>query len=142
MKDTMATTMEDNHPQRTEFEDKEIDRILQNRKMEEYKKNQQIRQIEEQLQLEITASSRNRYDRDTSDTQSRNRASMESDRLRNSSDPYDYKRGYLIEELRRLEEEKYDNERERLIEELRRAKEEREANAQKLIKEQMEKEEI
>lgn len=142
MKDTMATTMEDNHPQRTEFEDKEIDRILQDRKMEEYKKNQQIRQIEEQLQLERTASSRNRYDRDTSDTQSRNRASMESDRLRNSSDPYDYKRGYLIEELRRLEEEKYDNERERLIEELRRAKEEREANAQKLIKEQMEKEEI
>lgn len=142
VKETLATTVEDNYPRRMEYEDKEFDRRLEDRRMEEYKKTQQIRQIEEQLQLERTTSSRNRYNRDTSDTQNRNRTSMESDGIRNSSDPYDYKRGYLIEELRRLEEEKYDNERERLIEELRRAKEQREADAQRLLKEQMEKEEI
>lgn len=149
MKETLETKTEDTHPcplNQREYEDnienREKLRLEEDRRIEEFKKSQQIRQIEDELQIDRGATSRRQYDNYNYDSQSQSRSSLDTGKSRNSSNPYEYKRGYLIEELRRLEEEKYDNERERLIEDLRRAKEEREADAQRLIKEQMEKEEI
>lgn len=149
IKEPLATDNGDNHPNSTLQRDhhelsehEEHDVRIEDRRIEDFNKSQQIRQLEEQLQLERGASIRSRYERDNYYSQSQSRLLVETDRLRNSSNPYESKRGHLIEELRRLEEEQHDQERERLIEDLRRAKEQREADAQRLIKEQMEKEQI